>query len=258
MASVRDHYDQVLSEHYTRMFGDFENKVAEQQALLERLGIGGQPGALAVDLGCGSGFQSVALARLGCRVLAVDFSEPLLAELRERTRGLLVQAVAGDLRDLEALAPPNVDLAVCMGDTLSHLERAADLERLFVGVAARLRRGGRFVLTFRDLSRELHELDRAIPVVAANDLVITCFLEYEPETVKVHDLIWVRHQEGWVFRKGVYRKLRLAAGDVAARLEAAGFSVQRHQAPAGMVALVGVVPSTATRSDGVRDGQHVG
>ena len=35
MASVREHYDEVLSPHYSRMFGDFEAKVAEQQALLQ-------------------------------------------------------------------------------------------------------------------------------------------------------------------------------------------------------------------------------
>ena len=65
MATVREHYDEVLSQHYSRMFGEFEAKVAEQQVLLERLGITPrQGGGLAVDLGCGSGFQSIALARL--------------------------------------------------------------------------------------------------------------------------------------------------------------------------------------------------
>ena len=241
MASVRDHYDLVLSEHYSRMFGDFEGKVAEQQALLQALGVVARPAALAVDLGCGSGFQSVALARLGFRVLAVDFSERLLAELRERAHGLSVETVAGDLRDVAALAPTGVDVIVCMGDTLSHLERPADVDALFRSVATRLRPGGRLVLAFRDLSVELRDLDRALPLLASDDLVMTCFLEYEPTTVKVHDLIWVREAGGWRFRKGAYRKLRLSAGDVAARLESAGFSVERHQAPAGMVALVGVL-----------------
>ena len=37
--------------------------------------------------------------------------------------------------------------------------------------------------------------------------------------------------------KGAYRKLRLTADGVAARLGAVGFSASRHQAPAGMVAL---------------------
>src|SRR5260370_28337343 len=67
------------------MFGDFEAKVAEQQALLERLGTRArQGGSVAVDLGCGSGFQSIALARLGFRVLAIDFNRRLLDELNGR------------------------------------------------------------------------------------------------------------------------------------------------------------------------------
>lgn len=241
MASVRDHYDTVLAEHYSRMFGDFEAKVAEQRALLERLGVTvGQDAATAVDLGSGSGFQSVALARLGFRVLAIDFSQRLLTELRERARDLPVQTIAGDIRDVARLVPTAVGLVVCMGDTLSHLESEADLERVFDGVAARLAVGGRLVLTFRDLSTELGDLDRVIPLHASDGLVMTCFLEYEPGTVKVHDLIWARQPDGWHFRKGVYRKLRLAPHAVTTRLERAGFAVQRHQAPAGMIALVGI------------------
>lgn len=240
MTSVRDHYDVVLAEHYSRMFGDFEAKVTEQRALLERLGVAARPdAATAVDLGSGSGFQSVALARLGFRVLAIDFSQRLLAELRDRARDLPVEGIAGDIRDVARLVATPVDLAVCMGDTLSHLESEADLTTLFDGVAARLAVGGRLVLTFRDLSGELRDLDRVIPVHASDDVVMTCFLEYEPTTVKVHDLVWVRHPDGWRLRKGVYRKLRLSPEAVITRLERAGFAVDRHQAPAGMVALVG-------------------
>ena len=241
MAPVRDHYDTVLSEYYSRMFGEFDAKVAEQHALLERLGVTARSGAaMAVDLGCGSGFQSIALARLGFQVLAIDFSQGLLAELRDRARGLPVEAIAGDIRDVAKLVPTAVELAVCMGDTLSHVECEADLTRVFAGVAARLVAGGRLVLTFRDLSGELCDLDRVIPLYASDELVMTCFLEYEPSIVKVHDLVWVRQPDGWRFRKGVYRKLRLAPETVTIRLEQAGFTVERHQAPAGMVALVGV------------------
>src|SRR5262245_1702960 len=35
MVTVREHYDEVLSQYYSRMFGDFETKVGEQQTLLE-------------------------------------------------------------------------------------------------------------------------------------------------------------------------------------------------------------------------------
>lgn len=240
MSSVRDHYEEVLGAHYSRMFGDFETKVAEQRALLERLGVTAPAGTgLAVDLGCGSGFQSIGLARLGYRVLAIDFSERLLTELRDRARGLPVEAIAGDIRDVARLVPSGVELAVCMGDTLSHLEREADLEPVVQGVAGRLAAGGRVVLTLRDLSGELRDLERAIPVCARDDLVVTCFLEYEPATVKVHDLVWVRQADGWRFAKGAYRKLRLSVDVVIQHLERAGLAVERHPAPGGLIALVG-------------------
>jgi len=242
MSTAREHYEEVLSPYYSRMFGDFEAKVEEQQALLERLGVTSrQSGGLAVDLGCGSGFQSVALARLGFRVLSVDFSPRLLAELHERARGLPVTAIVGDIRDVGALAPTGVDLVVCMGDTLSHLECESDLERMFAGVAARLGDGGRFILTFRDLSGELHGLDRFIPLHSSDDLIMTCCLEYEPTRVKVHDLLWVRQPDGWHFRKGVYRKLRLAPHAIVRQLENAAFTVERHEALAGIVTLVGTL-----------------
>jgi len=242
MTTVREHYETLLAEHYSRMFGDFESKVVEQRTLLERLGVTAPSSSgLAVDLGCGSGFQSIALGRLGFRVRAIDFSQRLLRELTDRARGLPVEATAGDIRDVARLAPADVEVAVCMGDTLSHLEREADLDRVFRGVASRLVAGGRLVLSFRDLGGELRDLDRALPLGAWDDLVMTCFLEYEAATVKVHDLIWVRQPDGWRFRKGVYRKLRLAPARVAARLSAAGFTVERHEAPSGMVALVGVL-----------------
>src|SRR5258705_2208167 len=144
MARVRDHYDELLAEHYSRMFGHFESKVAEQRALLERLGVTARAsGALAVDLGCGSGFQSVALAQLGFRVLAVDISQRLLAQLRDRTRGLAVEAITGDIRDVARLGPAGGEGAVCLGDTPGHLGPDADLDRGFPGGAGRLPSGGR-------------------------------------------------------------------------------------------------------------------
>ena len=251
MASVREHYDELLSRHYSRMFGDFDAKVAEQRSWLERLGVrASRSGDVAVDLGCGSGFQSIALAGLGFRVLAVDFSRPLLAELETRARGLPIDVLAGDIRDVATLVPRGVDPVVCMCDTLSHLEVAEDLTRVFAGVAARLATGGRLILTFRDLTGELRELDRLIPLYCSDDLIMTCFLEYEPATVKVHDLIWERQPDGWRFHKSAYRKLRLASDSVITRLERAGFTVERRQAPSGMIALVGCLRAIDSRGKG--------
>jgi len=47
------------------MFGDFDAKVQENRNFFELIGF--EPGAngKALDLGCGPGFQSIALAELG-------------------------------------------------------------------------------------------------------------------------------------------------------------------------------------------------
>ena len=39
MGSAADHYEILLAEHYSWMFGDFEARVAHEKALLESLGI---------------------------------------------------------------------------------------------------------------------------------------------------------------------------------------------------------------------------
>src|SRR3712207_9478198 len=106
------------------MHGDYDSKVREYQCLFEQVGILPQSGGKALDLGSGSGFQSLALADLGFEVLAVDTSETLLRELRERAQGRRIRPVLGDLRDQETYATEGAfEAAVCMGATLAHLDR---------------------------------------------------------------------------------------------------------------------------------------
>ncbi len=232
---VARHYEQLLAEHYTWMLGlPFEAKAEEQRALLEELGVRGSPGGVAIDLGCGPGFQSIALADLGfAKVLAVDTSERLLAELEARKGCRPIQAVRADMREVARLVGSGgAELVACMGDTLTHLPRPADVGRLFADARSVLAPGGLIILTFRDLSTELTGLDRFVPVRSDADRVMTCFLEYEQEAVVVHDLINLRTEAGWTLRKSSYRKLRLSPDKVASDLAAAGFTVRRSE-PAG-------------------------
>src|SRR5581483_1514298 len=100
MSNAADHYETLLAEHYTWMFGGAPlEKAAEQRQLLEQCDIRG--GELAVDLGAGSGFQSIALADLGFkRVVAIDTSPKLLAELRAIQGTRPVETVQSDMTRL--------------------------------------------------------------------------------------------------------------------------------------------------------------
>jgi SAM-dependent methyltransferase len=238
MASVAEHYENLLARHYTWMAGGFDAKVVENEEVFRRLGIAPGGTARALDLGCGSGFQAVALANLGFAVTAVDLSVTLLAELDAQKGDRAIDAVNGDIVDASSFGD-GFARAVCMGDTLTHLSSKADVEKMLAGCHAALAPGGRLILGYRDLSHELEGLDRFIPVRADEDRVFTCFLEYDPETVKVHDLVYARGPDGaMTLDKSMYRKLRLPVDWVKAALAGTGFEIALEETARGAVTLL--------------------
>ncbi len=237
MASVQQHYDGLLAEHYTWMLGgDIERAARGQRALLDQLGIWpaeSPGGSVAVDIGCGSGAQALALADMGFdTVLGVDSNAALLAELSEHAdRRSSVRTVHGDALDaLADLSHGSVDVVVCMGDTVLHLPNKAAVSRLVTTAATALRAGGSIVLTYRDFIQALDGVDRIIPVRSTDDQIMLCFLDYErADIVAVHDVIYTRVGDGWEVHKSRYPKLRLDPAWLADQLSAAGLHIDHHQ-----------------------------
>ena len=85
------------------------------------------------------------------------------------------------------------DLVVCMGDTLTHLPDRSVVETLVQDAASALGNEGVFIASFRDYaSVELQGASRFIPVRSDARRILTAFLEYEGEIVRVHDLLYER------------------------------------------------------------------
>ena len=86
-----------------------------------------------------------------------------------------------------------------MGDTLTHLASKGEVGALFREVFDGLRPGGMFIITYRDLTKELHGTDRFIPIRSDDNKIMTCFLEFEnAESVVVHDLVYISSWRGLV------------------------------------------------------------
>jgi SAM-dependent methyltransferase len=231
------------------MFGtSFEERVNDQKAFLSRT-LESLPSpiqrGLAVDLGSGPGFQTIALAELGFSpVVAIDTSAELLDELRSHADSLPVRTEKADLRDLPVIVQSEqATVIVCMGDTLTHLPEKSDVSALFGSVFDRLRKGGVFVITYRDLTKELFGTDRFIPVRSDESKIMTCFLEFEnAESVVVHDLVHMRQDSGWSLNKNSYRKLRLGIEWVRAELSKAGFDLLSEDLSGRLIGLAAVKP----------------
>ena len=225
MATVKEHYENHLGKHYSWMSGGFSKKLEENRKFFKDHNLWPRGSGIAVDLGAGSGFQSIPLAELGYQVIAIDLSSHLLAELKENAKDLSIEIINDDLLNFSKHCPDTVELVVCMGDTLTHLNTHQNIREYFRKVYSALEIGGQLILTFRDLTSELKGLDRFIPVRNNANTIFTCFLEFEKDYVKVHDIIYEKKHNQWELKKSVFNKIRISPQWAREILQDFGFKV---------------------------------
>jgi hypothetical protein len=131
-----------------------------------------------------------------------------------------------------------------MGDTLTHLPDETSIARMLAGLNLVLTTGAMLVLRYRDMTHALTGSDRILPLRADENRIFTCFLEYLPDHVNVHDVLHVRTAGGWQTLKSAFAKLRLAPERANAMLAHAGFVIVKHETVQGLVTTV----ATAARA----------
>lgn len=106
---------------------------------------GEEPSGAVLDLGCGSGRITPALASGARRVLGIDLSPDMLRRARARTADVASVALArGDVRRLPVVG--GWDLAVAADGLFGHLLGDADRRLALQEISRALRPSGRFVL----------------------------------------------------------------------------------------------------------------
>jgi 2-polyprenyl-3-methyl-5-hydroxy-6-metoxy-1,4-benzoquinol methylase len=239
MTPMEAHYATHLGPVYAWMLGNREAALRRCSAELEEMGIPSSRHSTALDLGAGLGLHSVALAKRGFKVTAIDSCRVLLDELRSHAAGLPITVVDADILAFPSYVSSPCDIIICLGDTLTHLPTFDAVDALLSEAVASLSKGGMFAVTFRDYaSGTLEGNERYILVRRDENRILTCFLEYGTDQVTVHDILTQREQGQWVQRVSSYPKLRLAPGRVISRLEALGLSARQETAPSGMVRIV--------------------
>lgn len=226
---AKEHYENHLADFYSWMIGDLELKSTEFKKLLRSNGIEPKSTKTAIDLGAGNGIQSIALKDLGFEVTAVDFNEQLLTELKENPNGAGIKIELTDITNVAEFGYLKPELIACCGDTITHLDGKAQIEKLISDAIKILENKGCLILTFRDYTNELSEQHRFIPVKSTTDRILTCILEYEPEKVKVSDLLHEKINGKWTQKVSTYEKVRIEPSRIVEILEKNGMKIKLNE-----------------------------
>ncbi len=226
--TAKEHYDNHLANFYEWMAGDFDAKQKEQYDFFEKNGIKPLQNKVAIDLGSGHGLQSIALAKLGFQVTAVDFNQQLLESLRIRGKEWGIKIFRRDLLSEENF-DEQAEVIVCMGDTIAHLESADQIRLLLERCFKCLTNNGKFILSYRDYGAELIDTQRFIPVKSDDNIILTCFLEYFEDKVKVTDLLHERINGQWTQHVSSYFKVRVTNEMIEKFLNEAEFKVLKRE-----------------------------
>ena len=115
-----------------------------------------------LDLACGTGSMSLLLAQRGYQVTAVDLSEQMLTVASEKTmdleenRPVFIQQAMQKLR-----LPYQVDLALCLLDSINYLTDPKQCQKTFLNVFQALNHNGVFIFDINS-ERKLKSLDGQI------------------------------------------------------------------------------------------------
>ncbi|MES2733933.1 MAG: class I SAM-dependent methyltransferase [Bacteroidota bacterium] len=222
---VKEHYDNHLGDFYSWMAGDFNAKQKEQTQFFETHAVKPTSTQIAIDLGAGHGIQAVALAKAGFKVKAIDFNQQLLRELTRNGKGLSIDVIEGDIRQVSNYAEVSPELIICWGDTLTHLETEEEVRQLLQDCAAVLIPDGKLILSFRDYSNALTGDNRFIPVKSDETKILTCFLDYSADYVRVTDLLHEKTEKGWEQRVSSYNKIRISSRQIVEILQQCGLTI---------------------------------
>jgi ubiquinone/menaquinone biosynthesis C-methylase UbiE len=140
-------WDGYFDDSFVEIYRDFltpQRTENEIEGLREMVPL--DPDAEVLDLACGWGRHSVAMARAGFRVTGLDFSDSLLARARKRAQaaGVSPDFVKGDMREVPWA--DRFDLVVSMYSSLGYFLSDEEDLKVLRGVHRALKPGGVFVM----------------------------------------------------------------------------------------------------------------
>ncbi len=133
----------ILAKHYDVLMGGWGQALARAEEWLDNI-LSPLSVHTVLDCTCGTGLQSIALAKRGYSVTGVDISPAMLRKARENARRaeVVVHWARSDIRSLQNDIKQCFDAVITCGNSLLHLATESDLRQGIRSMFAATRPGG--------------------------------------------------------------------------------------------------------------------
>jgi 2-polyprenyl-3-methyl-5-hydroxy-6-metoxy-1,4-benzoquinol methylase len=145
---------------------------------------GHNPG-ITLDLACGTGSLTLALAKRGLDVYGADNSPAMLSVAQQKAAGagLDLLFLCQDMRDLDLYG--TVDTVVCALDSINHLTGENDVRRAFDRVSLFLNSGGYFIFDLNTMYKHRHILADHVFIYDKEDVYCVWQNHFNEKTYRV-------------------------------------------------------------------------
>ena len=97
---------------------------------------------------------------------------------------------------------------------------------------------GKLILSFRDLTYELRDEKRFIPVRSDENKIFTCFLEYFKDRVKVYDIVNEKFNGVWKQKINCYDKIKISEEEIKTILKMNKFKINFFDIKNGFITII--------------------
>jgi glycine/sarcosine N-methyltransferase len=182
-----------------------------------------------LDAACGTGMHAVALVQRGYEAVGADLSAGMIERARANARGVEVRFEVAGFGELVARVGTGFDAVLCLGNSLPHLLKPADLATALADFAACLRPGGLLLIQNRNFDVVLAQGERWMQPQAYREgdaeWLFLRFYDFEPDGLLAFNVVTLRREGcgSWSQRTANTRLWPLRQAELVAALQAAGF-----------------------------------
>lgn len=172
-----------LSPYYDEMIS-FEDRLQSEHRVYENI-LQKFPAKKILDAGCGSGFLSILLSRMGLEITGCDISEEMLASAQKNAERYSVNPIFtfSDFLSLTDVFEDQFDAIFCMGNSFVHLLTPEDQKKALDNFHRLLTPQGYLCLQILNYDKILHEKRGIFSVKKIGDKTITRSYRFNSQTV---------------------------------------------------------------------------